>query len=678
MQEYNNESIDLLEGATRLRTRPESMLGSNGLAGAQHTVYEIIGNATDEKLAGYGDSLDVYRYSDGSIAVRDYGRGVPLGLNTKYNKWNYYLIYEELFAGGKYNDNQEVLRKIDEEDSWDTFRLEDYPYLITIGLNGLGAAATQCTSEYCIVESYRADGAYRMEYEKGTHILDELKVLDNDKPHGTFVHWKPDARVFKDTNITANWLSKLCFTQSYLSGFDVRFYNDGELTEYKKSSLLEVMQESVGKCFSTTSFTHTKDSDGDICICQSEIVIGADGRTNEFFHNRVGVSGGVHSSSYSYAMSQFFSDVGRERGIKFRDSDYSGKFSVIISTLANKQSLHGQTKDSVDDPYIYDNLYSAIYKLLKQEYDKGTDWFMNIISKAESDARNRIAVAEMAKSLKDIERSTKKHKVSKKFSSCKSYEAGDVAKTEFFIVEGDSAGGKVDTSRDPSFQCFLAIRGKSLNVYKATIDKLLNNAEIKDMIGVLGCGVDLGIDGYQSFDISKLKVGKIVFLADADVDGKHITVLLFLIMLKLCPELLYQGYVYVAETPLYVILTRSNKQVYCMSYEEALQVKEELGAEYVKMDRFKGLGEADAKDLWDTTLNPETRRMRQIKIDRNDLEMYDVLEVLFGKSTDRRKRAILGNMLDVSFDDLMEEIDTVSDYIDGLGLNQLEVEDVEL
>lgn len=676
--EYGNDSISALKGAERLRTRPESMLGSNGIDGAKHTVVEIVGNATDEKLAGYGDRLDISLYEDGSVSVRDYGRGVPLGWNEKEQNWNYFLIYEELYAGGKYDNNQEILKDIDRRNAWGSFRMEDHPYLITIGLNGLGAAASQYTSEHFEVISYRDGKASRMYYEKGSHVLDELEVFDTNEPNGTFIKWKPDIEVFKDVNIPAKWLDGLAKSLSYVAGFNTSFNNKGKLVEYKAKSLKDEMLESVDNCVSAENFVHVVDEVGDICICQAEVVIGSSGRGTEYFHNRVEVKGGVHSSSLNTALWVFFNEVASEEGIKIKEADYAGKFSVISSTLSNKMSLRGQTKDYLDDDYVLICLKDCIYNAIKTEYQKGTEWITKIVEEVITNAQNRIAIQEMSKNLKEIEKTTKKYKASEKFISCETYRDGKSEETEYFIVEGDSAGGRVKTARNSIFQCYLAIRGKSLNVYKATIAQLIANKEIKDMIASLGCGIDLGIDEYESFNISNLKVGKIFFLSDADIDGDHIKMLLFLIFYKLFPELLYQGYVYVIDTPLYSInLKNSNEPVYCMSNEELEEKKAEIGEYNIRsIDRFKGLGEMSEDDLWNTTLDPEKRHIRQIKIERNDMSLVDTLEVLFGKSTERRKKAILGSMID-GFDEVIDEMTSLSEYIDKLGLNEsLEIEEV--
>lgn len=679
-KEYGNDSISQLKGAERLRTRPESMLGSNGIDGAKHTVIEIVGNATDEKLAGYGDKLDIALYEDGSISVRDYGRGVPLGYNAKEQNWNYFLIYEELYAGGKYDNNQEILREIDRKNAWSSFRMEDHPYLITIGLNGLGAAASQYTSEHFEVISYRDGKASRMYYEKGRHILDELDVYDTNEPNGTFIKWKPDIEVFRDVKIPPKWLEGLAKSLSYVAGFNTTFNNKGKLVEFNAKTIEDEMLDSVENCVSASNFVHVVDEVGDICICQADIVIGTSGRGAEYFHNRVEVKGGVHASSFNTALWLFFNDVASEEGIKIKETDYAGKFSIISSTLSNKMSLRGQTKDYLDDAYILSCLKDCIYDTIKREYQKGTAWVVKIVEEVITNARNRIAVQEMSKNLREIEKTTKKYKASDKFIKCKDYKEGKSEGVEYFIVEGDSAGGKVLHARNSDYQCYLAIRGKSLNVYKASIAQLIANREIKDIIASLGCGIDLGIDGYESFNINKLKVGKIFFLSDADIDGDHIKMLLFLIFYKLFPELLYQGYVYVIDTPLYVInLKNSEEVVYCMSNEELEEKRAEIGSHNIRsIDRFKGLGEMDTEALWSTTLDPARRHIRQIKIDRNDMALADVLEILFGKSTERRKKAILGSMID-GFEDVVDEMTSLSEYIDKMGLNEsLEIEEVQL
>lgn len=678
---YGDESIDVLEGAQRVRQNPQNFLGSRGLDGAKHTLIEIVGNATDERLAGFGDDLIITYGEDGSLAVRDFGRGVPLGFNKKKGKWNYFLIYEELFAGAKYNDNQAILHDIDDRNAWKSFDFRKYPYMISIGMNGVGGACTQYTSKYFDVISYRDGKASRMYYENGIHVLDELEITDTTEPNGTYVHWKPDDRVFDDVDIPVKWVEGLCKNLAMTSGFNVTFIDErkGSKVVYEGKTTLEAMKEACGVAVVNKFFHHTVDERGDVCICEATAVMGNSDYQTKYFNNMIEIHGGSHSSGLSSALFEFFRRISVEQGVKIRDVDYAGKFSFIISTLNNKMSLKGQTKDSLDDAYIQYTIYTCVLNMLEYEKSKGTKWVMDIVDETVYACQLRMAQEELIKNHREIEKNIKKIKASDKFAPSRSYSNGDAERSELIIVEGDSAGGRAKTARDYDYQCIMSIRGKSLNVYKASVEKLLENREIRDLIAALGCGIDLGVDGFESFSIENLKVSNIYFLPDADIDGRHISILLFLIFYKLFPELLYNGRVFVIDTPLYIINLKNGDPIFCMSQKEMEEKKLEAGANFDSVDRFKGLGEADAETLWNTTLNPENRITRQLKIERGDTDLIDVLELLFGKSTDRRKRIILGSLIE-DFDAVLEGRESVEDFLEGLNLNEgyLEVEEYEV
>lgn len=672
---YDDSSIVQLKGAERFRMRPEMLLGSRNLNGAKHGLIEVVGNSLDEALSGYGDRLIIGMNEDESIYVRDFGRGVPLGWNEKEGKWNYFLIYMELYAGGKYSKNQEILRKLEESNGWDNFNLKDYNYLVTIGLNGVGASATCGTSRFFKVKSFRDGKVSKMDFIRGENQYPEPIVEDTDEPNGTYVCWKPDDEVFTDTNIPVKWLEGIAKSTAFISGMDVTFDNNGEITEYKASSITDAMKESVGYASYRHAFKHVVDNEGDICICDAEITIGPAGRKNEFFHNRVEVTGGSHSSGYNDGIASFFSTISREKGIRLRPEDYSSKLSTIISTLANKSSLRNQTKDSIDDMWIHLFLRDTVLDQLNLEYQKGQPWLLNVIDEAISDAKARIAATEMVKNVKEIEKSIKTHKTSQKFVTCRSYEKGDAAATEFFIVEGDSAMGGVLSARDSTYQCVLPIRGKSLNVYKATIDRLVANREIADFISILGTGIDMDIEGYKSFNEDALKVGKIIYLADGDIDGRHIEMLLTLILNKLFRPLMYTGKVYAAVAPLYTIRYSDGSKKYAYNEEEYRELKNLKPI--VSTTRNKGLGEMQPEELWESSMNPKTRKLVQIKIDEEDMSVYDTLEVLFGRSTEARKKAILGSMLGTDYAETVNEMTSLSELIDQMDLDKdLDVQDV--
>lgn len=679
VEEYGDDSIDQQEGADRIRKRPASMLGSDGIDGARHGVIEIIGNSCDEKTSGFGTKLEIGYYDDDSISVRDYGRGVPLGWNKNKKKWNYFLVYEELYAGGKYNDLQEKLHNL----NWDKVTADNLPmlipYLFSVGLNGVGAAATQYTSEYFEVTSYRKGIARTMKYRDGKHILDALIEEETTEPDGTYIKWKPDARVFSKAVLGEKWVKNLCEDISFSMGFDVTFRCGDKIIEYTHSTITDRIKESCGSVLSNKTYTKSIDDLGDILVGISEVAIGPGGGCNDFFHNGVRVKGGIHSEAVNNAIAEFFIKRGKDRGVRINSSDYSGLMSCMVSSMGNKKSYRGQTKDSIDDNYVYFCIYDNLIGIFEDAWVKGISWVEDMVDVAVRNAENRMAVAQLAKDVKEIEKSVRSAKVSDKFKSCKAYEEKRYEEVEVMIVEGDSAGSSATNSRNADFQAIFPIRGKSLNVFKAALAQIIANREIKDIVAFLGCGVDMGIEGYESFNIDKLKVGKVIFLTDADKDGYHIRILLFLIFYKLFPELLYRGLVYIAESPIHCAWLSDGTVKYCYTEAEYDEVVNTYGqGAIVKHQRYKGLGEFNDEELAKTTMNPANRRLIQVKLDRNDVDAYDTLEALFGKSTDRRKKAILGSLINDDYDEMVESIEEMIEYVDNLDLNDLDIEEVML
>ena len=657
---YDDSSISALKGAERVRKRPEALLGSKGIEGALHGIVEIMGNALDEVSSGYGDRIDVQVYTDGSISIRDYGRGVPLGWNEKEQAWNWHLIYEETYAGGKYGDAQKELRAITD---WSKFDYRAINYLFSVGLNGLGAAATQCSSEYFIVRSYR-DGVMReMDYKEGNACLDELIEEKTSEPNGTFAKWKPDAQVFTDVNIPDDWVKRFCKQTSYVAEVEVHYINNRTKEDivFPKSNILDSLVGD-GEGIYDERFTHDVDASGDVCLCVSRVAIAPRvGNTKDrYFNNMIPVKGGVHSDAVNTAMKEFFTARGKEQDIKVNLSDYSNLLSVVISTMANKVSYRGQTKDSLDDWYIYTCIKQNLTTQLDIEWKKQSPWIQEVVEKCLAQAQKRKEIEALSKTIKVAEKATKARELPSKFTSCINYSKRGSTKgeVELWICEGDSAKGSIEKARDATYQCLFPIRGKSRNVFKSTVEQILDNEEIKGIISILGCGVDIGDE--ESFNIDNLRCDKIVFASDADVDGFHIRMLLFLIFYRLFPQLLYDGKVYIAETPRYMMTDINGDVHYCRDDHQRDLLIEKHGEDFFKKtDRFKGLGSVNASILRETTVQKGSRNLVQIKVDPDDMDIYDTIEVLFGRDTNRRKQAIMGALMEEgteSFDEVMSRM----------------------
>ena len=707
MSNYGESSIGQLQGAKRVRDRPAAILGNDGLRGAQHCFNEIVGNSLDEVSTGHGSRLDIKRYLDGSISVRDYGRGVPLGWNESKRTYNWHLVYNEMYGGGKYDDNQDKLREVTD---WNNFDKTAFNYLYSVGLNGLGASATQYCSEYFHVISIRKDEAtgknmkYEMQFEQGLPIINgvptdvfesfydfekyEQHIEETDEPAGTYVHWKPDAQVFTDVNITAEWLLKTSQYIAFVAGIDLNFEDEesgqkvsitggnieGLLPELYNGKL-HTDAEGVPQIMRVDSFDHgttLKGKEEMIWVAEAEIAFGISKNTQSLksvcFHNYIEMLQGSQYSAIQGALDTFLTTKARQRGLSLQLQDYEGVFVFAVSSFSNLASFRNQTKDGVEDTFIYTFIYNTILNKLELEYNKGNKMVAEAVDRVMKRADLRLQLKEAEKQIKKLNK-IKKMKDPDKFLTCEELMKGDYHRTELWITEGDSAKDSVANARDGKFQAVFGIRGKGLNLLKASIQKMLDNSEVMDIISLLGTGIDLNIKGMKLFNIDDLRFDKIIIATDADVDGYQIRVLLFVLFYRLAPRLLQEGHVYIAETPRYALVLNNGQRIYALDEKERDEKMEEYRGQFKKIERYKGLGEVNAEVLQETTVGVEHRRLVPVTCDfDNELEC-DVIDALFGADKRKQRKEILSTVLGQEVSD---------DFEEQLALfNQIDEEEIE-
>ena len=757
--QYNDSSIDQLVGAERIRRRPASMLGDNGLDGARHGFTEIYGNALDEASSGFGNQLDVVYYENGAMSIRDYGRGVPLGWNEDKNNYNWHIIYNELYGGGKYDNGQWYLRSLDTWSDWkDTdvellksiqsnygVDLSEIPedgvertiedlrvkhengkfylkvnnaswgmatweflnkrlnYLASVGLNGLGAASTQYTSEFFTVKSYRNGVCTEMNFRRGIPVINdeevnvftqnvdmkelEPKTYDTDEPDGTFIYWKPDSEVFTNVDIGSDWLFETCKDIAHVAGIKLNFEdkvsgktevieagNLQTLLSSKYNNILQIDDNTEEPIvFETNKFSHGNirvEGKPYVWVCKADITIGIVSKEcdNYCYHNSVKMKSGAQYDGIYYALSQFFSEISSAKGVKITEDDYKEYFGVCVSSYSNYASFRNQTKDAVQDVFISDLVRDAIYEKLKMEYGKGNKALMGVIDSVVESANTRIAEKALRKIANEAKKVTRL-KEPEKFVTCKAYEKKQYDVTELWITEGDSAKGSVKSARDKDFQAIFPIRGKGLNVLKASIDKILANVEIKNLFALLGTGFDINLKDHNPFDITKLKFDKIIFATDADEDGYQIRVLLFLIFYKLAPKLLQEGHVYIAETPRFEVIMTDGTAEYALDDRGRDEILSANAGRVKKVNRFKGLGEVDADVLRKTTVAPESRHLIRLSCDFQNETEREFIDALFGADKFKQRKAILTSVLGGNVADMMDE--------NALLIEQIENSDIE-
>lgn len=633
---YNADSISVLEGLEAVRKRPGMYIGSVSRKGLNHLVYEIVDNSVDEHLAGFCSEIHVTLNKDGSATVSDNGRGIPVGMHKKGISAER-LVFTTLHAGGKFDDSA---------------------YKTSGGLHGVGSSVVNALSEWLDVRVSREGCTYHDRYERGvpTIPLEKglLPVIGRTRKTGTTISFLPDKEIFEKTWFKEDEIKSRLHETAYLNPELTIIYEDKRVTPEEQ----EVYHEPDGLAGFIRDLNRNKEALHDIVCFKGEsegiTVEGAFQYVNEFHENVLGfcnniynAEGGTHITGFKSAFTSIMNAYAREIGIlKEKDGNFTGAdirngMTAVISIKHPDPRFEGQTKTKLDNQ----DAARATGKIVNEEvvryFDKNLDTLKVVLSCAEKAAKIRKTEEKARTNL--LTKQKFSFDSNGKLANCESRNA-DIC--EIFIVEGDSAGGSAKTARNRHFQAILPIRGKILNVEKASIDKILANAEIKTMINAFGCGFS---EGYgNDFDISKLRYNKIIIMADADVDGAHISTLLLTLFYRFMPELIYEGHVYIAMPPLYKAMPSKGREEYLYD-DKALEQYRKTHKGNFTLQRYKGLGEMDAAQLWETTLNPETRILKKVEIEDARIAS-DITGLLMGPDVPPRKAFIYKHAHDAELD----------------------------
>ena len=642
---YGNESISMLKGADRVRKRPAVIFGSDNLEGCIHSFFEILSNSIDEAREGYGNQIIITRFKDGSIEVEDFGRGIPLDFNTKENRYNWELVYCELYAGGKYLNNA----------------AGDYEY--SLGLNGLGACATQYASEYFDVTVMRDHTKYTMSFKKGEPVTELMKEPYRFKRTGTIQRWKPDAEVFTETFIPLENFKEIIKRQSVVNSgieFILKDELSGEEFHYLYSEGIKGYCDELSDMRGfTDSYYFTgegkgRDSDDrDIYKVKAEVAFCFNNEVNamEYYHNSSFLE---HGGSPDKAVrSAFLSEIDKQ--IKSRDKykaneakitfqDIADSLIVITNTFSTQTSYANQTKKAINNKFIQDYMTQLIRNNLeiwfienKQAADKVVDQVLVNKRSRENAEKTRVNIKKKLMGTIDINNRIKK------FVDCRTRDANI---RELYIVEGDSALGSVKMGRDAEFQAVMPVRGKILNCLKADYATIFKSEIITDLLKVLGCGVEINDKhnkDISAFNIENLRWNKIIICTDADVDGFQIRTLILAMIYRLTPTLIEAGHVYIAESPLFEITYRpkgkkadQEETFFAFNEKEKSEILAKYDNSQLNIQRSKGLGENEPEMMWQTTMNPKTRRL--IKVCPEDAQKTaEIFDLLLGDNLAGRK-----------------------------------------
>ena len=633
---YDASSITVLEGLEAVRKRTGMYIGSVSTKGLNHLIYEIVDNAVDEHLAGYCDKITVTLEKDGSATIEDNGRGIPVGMHEKGISAER-LVFTTLHAGGKFDNSA---------------------YKTSGGLHGVGSSVVNALSTYLTVRVKNGGNLYEDKYEKGNPVIQLenglLPVIGKARGTGTIINFLPDDTIFDKTRFKEDDIKSRLHETAYLNPNLTIIFEDKRKEETEHLEF----HEPDGIVGFIKDMNKSKDTIHDVIYFSGEndgiTVEGAFQYVNEFHENVLGfcnniynAEGGTHLTGFKTAFTNIINTYARELNIlKDKDQNFTGAdvrngMTAVITIKHPDPRFEGQTKTKLDNQDAAKVVSKVTGEEIVRYFDRNLETLKNIIGCAEKAAKIRKTEEKAKTNL--LTKQKFSFDSNGKLANC---ESKDASKCEIFIVEGDSAGGSAKTARNRAYQAILPIRGKILNVEKASIDKVLANAEIKTMINAFGCGFS---EGYgNDFDITKLRYDKIIIMADADVDGAHISNLLLTLFYRFMPELIFEGHVYIAMPPLYKAMPSKGEEEYLYD-DKALEKYRKKHKGPFTLQRYKGLGEMDANQLWETTLNPETRILKLVEIE--DARMAsEVTEMLMGTDVPPRKKFIYNHAQDAELD----------------------------
>ena len=656
---YDNESISSLKGADRVRKRPGVIFGSDGLEGCEHAVFEILSNAIDEARGGYGKLITVTRFADHSVQVEDMGRGCPVDWNEKEGRYNWELVFCELYAGGKYdNENSEN-------------------YEFSLGLNGLGSCATQYASRYMDVTVWRDGKEYRLHFERG-EIVGKLEVSDqtgNKKRTGTTIRWLPDLDVFTDIDIPADYYRDVMKRQAVVNaGVTFRLKNETAAGKFEteefvyENGIEDYIRELAGLDALTEPVFWEAERKGrdradkpeykvklSVALCFSNKTALCEYYHNSSFLEHGGSPEKATRSAMVSAIDKYLRDNNKyaKGEAKITFPDVQDCLILVSSSFSTQTSYENQTKKAITNKFIQEAMTEFLRSRMEIYFIENREAAEKIaaqvlINKRSRETAERTRINQKKKLTEKIDIANRVQK----FVDCRTK---DVSRREIYIVEGDSALGACKQSRDAEFQGLMPVRGKILNCLKADYPRIFKSDVITDLMKVLGCGVEVhskAVKDLNQFDLSNLRWSKVVICTDGDVDGFQIRTLILTMLYRLCPTLIREGYVYIAETPLFEI-TCKEKTWFAYSEREKADVLKELEGKKVNVQRSKGLGENDPEMMWLTTMNPETRRLIRV-LPEDAAETARVFDLLLGDNLAGRKDYIAENgfryldMIDVS------------------------------